>query len=89
MYDVLGLIFLVSIVAGIYFLIRLIIRAVFGGKTSGYKTKLVISLGAIVICAGLFFFMVTYIGEDEEDMKEDATRVLEDLLEENFPSQEK
>lgn len=89
MYDFLAAIFLISIVAGIYFLIRLIIRAIFGGETSGYRTKLVISLGVIIISAGLFFFMVTFVGEDEEDMKEDATRILDELLEENFPSQKK
>lgn len=89
MYDFLAVIFLISLVAGIYFLIRLIIRAIFGGETSGYRTKLVISLGAIIISAGLFFFVATFIGEDEEDMKEDATRILDELLEENFPSQQK
>lgn len=89
MYDFLAAIFLISIVAGIYFLIRLIIRAIFGGETSSYRTKLVISLGVIIISAGLFFFMVTFVGEDEEDMKEDATRILDELLEENFSSQQK
>jgi len=42
--DILGLIFLVSLVASIYFLIRLLLRVIFGGETSGYRSKLVISL---------------------------------------------
>ena len=89
MYDLLALIILISIVAGIYFMIRLIIRAIFGGETSGYRTKLVISLGAIIISVALFFFVEMFIGFDEGDMKEDATQRLEDLLEQNFPSEQK
>lgn len=86
MEDIFGLIFLVSLVASIYFLIRLVIRAIFGGETSGYRTKLVISLGALIISVALFSFIEMLIEEDEADLKEEAQQRLEEILEQNFPS---
>ena len=86
MEDIFGLIFLVSLVASIYFLIRLVIRAIFGGETSGYRTKLVISLGTLIISVALFSFIEMLIEEDEADLKEEAQQRLEETLEQNFPS---
>ena len=84
--DILGLIFLVSLVASIYFLIRLLLRVIFGGETSGYRSKLVISLGLIIISVALFFFIEMFIEEDEADLKEEAEQRLEEILEQSFPS---
>ena len=86
MEDIFGLIFLVSLVASIYFFIRLVIRAIFGGETSGYRTKLVISLGALIISVALFSFIEMLIEENEADLKEEAQQRLEEILEQNFPS---
>ena len=86
MEDIFGLIFLVSLVASIYFFIRLVIKAVFGGETSGYRTKLVISLGALIISVALFSFIEMLIEENEADLKEEAQQRLEEILEQNFPS---
>ena len=84
--EILVLIFLVSLVASIYFLIRLVIRAIFGGETSKYRTKLVISLGALIISVALFSFIEMLIEENEADLKEEAQQRLEEILEQNFPS---
>jgi len=81
--DILVLIFLVSLVASIYFLIRLVIRLLFGGETSKCRTKLVISLGLIIISFAIFF-LGDMFGED--NMQEEAEHRLEELLEQNFPS---
>ena len=86
MEEILGLRFLVSLVWSIYFLIRLVIRAIFGGETAGYKTKLVISLGVMIISTAIFFLLGMFGEADEADLKADAERRLEELLEENFPS---
>ena len=82
--DILGLIFLISLVASIYFLIRLLLRVIFGGETSGYRSKLVISLGLIIISFAIFFFADMFV---EENMQEEAEQKLEELLEQNFPSE--
>ena len=87
MEDILAVVFLFSIVAGGYFLIRFMIRAIFGGETTGYKKKLAISLGVALIS----FMIFSVIGmldyeDDEEDLKADAQRKLEELLDANFPA---
>ena len=81
--DILVLLFLVSLVASIYFLIRLLLRVIFGGETSGYRSKLAISLGMIIISFTIFFLEDMFV---EENMQEDAEQKLEELLEQNFPS---
>ena len=59
----------------------------FCGETTGYKKKLAISLGVALIS----FMIFSVIGmldyeDDEEDLKADAQRKLEELLDANFPA---
>ena len=81
--DILVLLFSVSLIASIYFLIRLLLRVIFGGETSRYRSKLAISLGLIIISFTIFFLEDMFV---EENMQEDAEQKLEELLEQNFPS---
>ena len=50
---------------------------------SGYRSKLAISLGLIIISFTIFFLEDMFV---EENMQEDAEQKLEELLEQNFPS---
>ena len=79
--DILVLLFLLSLAASIYFLIRLLLRVIFGGETSRYRTKLVISLGLIIISFTIFFLGDMF---GEENMQEEAEQRLEELLNQNF-----
>lgn len=85
--EILIIIFLISLLASIYFLARLFIRMIFGGETERYRTKLVMSLGTMIISVAIFLLIGMFATEDEEDLKEDAERRLEELINENFPEQ--
>ena len=87
MAEILIVIFFISLLASVYFLARLFIRVIFSGDKEGYRTKLVMSLGAMIISVAIFFLIGMFATEDEEDLKEDAERRLEELINENFPEQ--
>lgn len=85
--EILIIIFFISLLASVYFLARLFIRMIFGGETERYRTKLVMSLGTMIISVAIFLLIGMFATEDEEDLKEDAERRLEELINENFPEQ--
>ena len=89
MSDTLMWIFLLAFVLSVYFLVRWILRAAFGGETSGYKKKLAVSFVVMIISFALLFLVGLFYEEDEGDMREEAEHILEELLEENFSSQQK
>ena len=80
--ELLVCLFFLSAAAGIYFFVRLVIRAITGGETSGYKKKLAASV--IVAAVSCFMFYFDGIFYDEEDFKEEAEDKLEELLNEHW-----
>ena len=86
MEDILLYIFFLSFVLSVYFLVRWILRAAFGGETSGYKKKLAISVVAGIISFAMLFLVGMFYEPDEESIKEEAQQRLEEIINENFPA---
>ena len=87
MEEILLWIFFLAFVLSVYFLARWILRAAFGGETSGYKKKLAVSTVVAIISFALLFLAGMFYEEDEESAKEEAQQKLEEILNENFPAQ--
>lgn len=86
MEDILLYIFFLSFVLSVYFFVRWILRAAFGGETSGYKKKLAISVVVGIISFALLFLVGMFYEPDEESIKEEAQQRLEEIINENFPA---
>ena len=80
--DISAYVFFLSAAAGIYFFVRLVIRAITGGETSGYKKKLAFSATVAIISFAMFYLDGIFV--DEEDFKEEAEEKLEELLDEHW-----